>query len=229
LLTWKSVAFMVLAGGFVLAWFEYEKRKRLPKTEMMGIGKAAIGGPYTLVNQWGVPVTSASFHGRYTLLYFGFTFCPDICPAELAKITKALNLLTTKEGIPEGFVVPIFISVDPYRDTIEKIRIYLKDFHQSFVGLTGTPQQIEAVTRAFRVYSASSQHSEEDEDYLVDHSIFLYLMDKKGNYLSHHGSDVDAELLAHRIAEDIRAQGDCPLSPWMQAQRKIKQLLTAYL
>ncbi|ELR21272.1 electron transport SCO1/SenC family protein [Acanthamoeba castellanii str. Neff] len=205
-ITWKSALLALGACGVVLAYFEFEKAKRKPRIEIAVAGTPSIGGPFTLVDQDGHVVTNHTFRGRYMLVYFGFTFCPDICPAELAKVTKTLKILEEEEGITPGLVVPVFISVDPYRDTVGKIRSYLKDFHPSFVGLTGTPQQVESMARSFRVYSSTSQHSEEDEDYLVDHSIFLYLMDKEGSFLSHHGSQYDAHALAQRIATDVRSK-----------------------
>jgi protein SCO1/2 len=227
--TWMSVLLALGACGLVLAYFEYEKAKRKPIIEITTVGTPSIGGPFTLVDHDGRVVTNHTFSGRYMLIYFGFTFCPDICPAELAKVTKAVHILETEEGITPGLVVPVFISVDPYRDSIAKIRAYLKDFHPSFVGLTGTPQQVEHMAHLFRVYSSTSQHSEEDDDYLVDHSIFLYLVDKEGKFLSHHGSDHDAHSLAKRIANDVRSKGDCPAPLWVQMRTRVSNFLTTFI
>lgn len=228
-ITWKSALLALGACGVVLAYFEFEKAKRKPRIEIAVAGTPSIGGPFTLVDQDGHVVTNHTFRGRYMLVYFGFTFCPDICPAELAKVTKTLKILEEEEGITPGLVVPVFISVDPYRDTVGKIRSYLKDFHPSFVGLTGTPQQVESMARSFRVYSSTSQHSEEDEDYLVDHSIFLYLMDKEGSFLSHHGSQYDAHALAQRIATDVRSKGDCPPSLWAQLKERGSNFVATFI
>ncbi|KAL6073363.1 Cu-binding protein [Balamuthia mandrillaris] len=220
--SWRSVAVFVTVGGALLALYETEKKKKRAQPQLESIGKPLLGGPFTLVDHNGTPVTDATYRGKYMLIYFGFTFCPDICPAELSKMSKAVDLMEQNEGVEPGLVVPMFISVDPYRDTVKQIRLYVKDFHPRMVGLTGTPQQVEKAARAFRVYSASSQHNEEDEDYLVDHSIFFYLMDKEGEFLQYYGSDVDAPKMAKLIAEELKKAGEAQ-QPQTLLQR-VKQM-----
>lgn len=129
-------------------------------------GKALLGGPFELVDHEGKPVTDASLRGEYVLLYFGFTFCPDICPNELVKMGQVLQMLDRNPALPK--VRPVFISVDPRRDTVAQLAAYLKDFHPRMVGLTGTPAQVSRVAKAYRVYFAEGGHTsdEDDEDYI---------------------------------------------------------------
>ena len=103
------------------------------ESEQKIAGKAAIGGPFTLVRDDGVPVTDVEWRGQYMLLYFGFTFCPDVCPAELRKMAKVIDLLEER-GIGEDHVAPLFITVDPNRDSVLQTRLYVKEFHPRLVG-----------------------------------------------------------------------------------------------
>lgn len=131
-----------------------------------------IGGPIELVSSAGETVTEKAFEGRYALVFFGYSFCPDVCPTGLQNIASALDRL----GNLSEKVVPIFISVDPDRDTPNQLSEYVKLFHHSMVGLTGTEAQIKAVTKRFRVYYALRKDLD-PKDYLVDHSAFVYFMD----------------------------------------------------
>ncbi len=137
-----------------------------------------IGGPFELVDGKGARRTEADFKGQYLLIYFGYTFCPDICPITLQTMSKAIERLGEKEKL----VTPIFITVDPERDTVEQIGLYVSSFHPRFVGLTGTPEQIAAAAKAYRVYYAKSG---EDEHYLVDHTSILFFMGPDGRFLHH--------------------------------------------
>merc|ERR1712151_1427836 len=129
-------------------------------------------------------VTDASYPGKYLLIYFGFTYCPDICPSELVKIGKVLRKLESSCGI-EDKIQPLFISLDGKRDSIAQTKQYKKDFHPSMHFLTGTPKQLEEAARYFRVYFANTLESEEDnddDDYLVAHSIVMYLINPEGEF-----------------------------------------------
>lgn len=144
-------------------------------------GKALIGGPFTLVDQTGKTVTDQDFRGRYMLVFFGFTHCPDICPAELQVMSAALDEL----GPKADEVVPIFITLDPERDTQAAMGAYVKNFGQRFVGLTGSPEQIAAVAKAYKVAYAKFQQDKASSDYSIDHSALVYLMGKDGQYITH--------------------------------------------
>lgn len=151
-------------------------------SKVVSVGKPLLGGPWTLVDSASrTAVTDASYRGKYTLLYFGFTHCPDICPNELVRIGDVLDKLA-KENAPE--VVPLFITVDPNRDTIAQMLEYKKDFHPSFQMLTGTRSQIADITKAYRVYfTKANENDDDDDDYLVDHSIVMYLVGPDGEFL----------------------------------------------
>jgi protein SCO1/2 len=144
-------------------------------------GKALIGGPFTLVDQAGKTVTDQDFRGRYMLVFFGFTHCPDICPAELQVMSAALDEL----GPKADQVVPVFITLDPERDTQAAMAAYVKNFSPRFVGLTGSPEAIAAAAKAYRVAYSKFQQDKSTSDYSIDHSALVYLMGKDGEYITH--------------------------------------------
>lgn len=144
-------------------------------------GKALIGGPFTLVDQTGKTVTDQDFRGRYMLVFFGFAHCPDICPAELQVMSAALDAL----GPKADSVVPIFITLDPERDTQAAMDAYVKNFGPRFVGLTGSSEQIAAAAKAYRVAYSKFQQDKTSSDYSIDHSALVYLMGKNGEYITH--------------------------------------------
>lgn len=163
------------------------------------VGKAAIGGPFKLLNHDGKNVTEKDFLGKWTVIYFGFTHCPDICPDELQKLAAAVDKIKEKSGID---IVPAFISVDPERDTVEQVREYVKEFHPKLIGLTGSSDEIRNVARAYRVYYMKT--AEEDSDYLVDHSIVMYLMSPKMEFVKFFGKNNDVDSLADGIIKEIK-------------------------
>lgn len=144
-------------------------------------GKALIGGPFSLVDQTGKTVTDQDFRGRYMLVFFGFTHCPDICPAELQVISASLDEL----GPKAAEVVPIFITLDPERDTQAVMGDYVKNFGSRFVGLTGSPEAISAAAKAYRIAYSKFQEDKTKSDYSIDHSALAYLMGKDGEYITH--------------------------------------------
>lgn len=151
---------------------------------------AALGGPFRLVDQDGRQRSDADFHGRYVLLYFGYTFCPDVCPTTLAMMANAL----AKLGAEQDGIVPVFVTVDPERDTPAVLKAYLANFGPRFVGLTGKPGQIAAVAHAYRVYYA--KHPLPGGGYSVDHSSVIYLLDPKGRFVKFYDDGVSAAALA---------------------------------
>lgn len=144
-------------------------------------GKALVGGPFTLVDASGKTVTDQDFRGRYMLIFFGFTHCPDICPAELQVMAAALDQL----GDKAKKVVPIFITLDPERDTPEAVGAYVKNFGPNIVGLTGSMDAISAVAKAYRVSFSKFQDPKGGENYTIDHSALAYLMGTDGEYITH--------------------------------------------
>jgi protein SCO1/2 len=143
-------------------------------------GKALIGGPFTLVDQTGRTVTDQDFRGRYMLVFFGFTHCPDVCPAELQVMSASLDEL----GPKADEIVPIFITLDPERDTQEAMGAFVKNFGSRFVGLTGSPEAIAAAADAYRVAYAKIQEDVRKPDYSIDHTGLVYLMGKDGEYIT---------------------------------------------
>jgi protein SCO1/2 len=159
-------------------------------------GTALIGGPFSLVGADGKTVTDRDFRGRYMLVFFGFTHCPDICPAELQVIAQALDRL----GDKAAKLVPIFVTLDPGRDTPKAMADYVKSFGPSFVGLTGSPEAIAAAAKAYRVSYTKVENKASPSDYSVDHSALVYLMDPQGKYLAHFAYGTSAEDMAEKLS-----------------------------
>ena len=161
-------------------------------------GTATIGGPFTLTDHNGKTVTDKDYRGKLLLVYFGYTFCPDVCPTSLSTITDALDML----GEKAKEIQPLFVSVDPGRDTPEHLKEYVTYFHPSMIGLTGTPEQIAAIAKEYRVYYAKVQEEGgEPGEYLMDHSSITYLMGRDGKFLVHFGHGVAPEAMAKRLSE----------------------------
>lgn len=157
---------------------------------------APIGGPFQLTDHTGTVKSEKDFAGKFMLIYFGYTYCPDVCPTSLTTITDALNSLGSKADK----ISPLFITVDPKRDTIDQLKMYITHFHPRLMGLTGTESQIAKAAKTFRIYFAKQKESAIGaNDYLVDHSSITLFMDQQGQYLTHFGHAVTAEAMAERI------------------------------
>lgn len=199
-LAWISLS-LILIVATALAYHakslqdEYNK-KRLEQTTK-SIGKASIGGPFSLVDHEGNSKTDEDYRGHWVMIYFGFTFCPDICPEELEKIGDVIDTLDDIDNIPK--LIPLFISIDPDRDTPDKVNEYLKDFHPKIVGLTGTSEQVDSVAKNYRVYYSKSK-PDLDNDYLVDHTIVMYLINPAGEFVDYFGKNKTVEEISSSIA-----------------------------
>jgi protein SCO1 len=158
-------------------------------------GTALIGGPFTLIDQNGRTVTDRDFPGRYKLVFFGFTHCPDICPAELQVMAAALDQL----GDKADKVVPIFITVDPERDTPQVMSDFVKNFGSRLVGLTGSPEAVAAAAKAYRVAYTKVDDPRSANGYTVDHSALVYLMSPDGEYLDHFAYGTSAATIAQAL------------------------------
>ena len=163
-----------------------------PTKGPIGSGTALIGGPFTMLNQKGETVTEKNFEGHYTLYFFGYTFCPDVCPTELQVITAALKEL----GPEAAKITPVFVSIDPERDTPKVIGEYVANFDPRFVALTGTPEQLAAMARAFHVYYKKEADPKDAQNYGMDHPSILYLMAPNGKFAKHFPYTTDAKNLA---------------------------------
>ena len=164
---------------------------------------ASIGGAFALTDQNGIRRSQADFAGRPLLVYFGFTYCPDVCPTALDIMGGALDALQQRDAIAYERLQPVFISVDPARDTPPVLRDYLAYFHPRLSGLTGSQADIDAVKSAFKIYAARGAAEDENGNYNVDHSSFFYLMDENNRYLAHFDHAITPEILAEKLAEKL--------------------------
>ena len=175
------IAVLVLgAGGFV--WM----------SSSGGNGPLGIGGPFALQDGNSKPVTDKDFRGKFMLIYFGYTFCPDVCPTTLNAVADAMDKL----GPAAARIQPLFITVDPKRDTPAVVKQYAAAFGPHIVGLTGTPEEIAQVAREYRVFYAEHRTGAGPNDYSMDHSSILYLMDPKGGFLAPVRADQSGDEIA---------------------------------
>jgi protein SCO1 len=160
-------------------------------------GEAQIGGEFSLHDSKGVVFTDENLKGKYSLVYFGFVNCPDICPTVLTVIAGALDALSEEE---RGQTQAIFVSVDPSRDTDEQLEAFVKQFHPEMIGLTGTEEEVEKTAEAFKVYyNKVEQGNFTGDNYLVDHTSITYLMDKDGKYIAHFSAKSSVEEIADKL------------------------------
>lgn len=159
----------------------------------------SLGGPFSLVDQDGRAVTERDFAGRFLLVYFGFTYCPDVCPTELGAIASAMDEL----GDAAERVTPVLVTVDPQRDTPAVMKEYVARFHPRMVGLTGTPEQVAEAARRFRVYYARVQRPNMHE-YLMDHSSFVYLVGPDSRVRTMFRPDTSPEAMAASVRAQLR-------------------------
>ncbi|XP_015359981.1 protein SCO1 homolog, mitochondrial [Marmota marmota marmota] len=203
--SWKSLAFTFAIGGALLAgmkYFKKEKTEKLEKERQRSIGKPLLGGPFSLTTHEGEPKTDKDYLGQWVLIYFGFTHCPDICPEELEKMIHVVDEIDSIPSLPN--LTPLFITIDPERDTKEAIANYVKEFSPKLIGLTGTKEEIDQVARAYRVYYSPGP-KDEDEDYIVDHTIIMYLIGPDGGFLDYFGQNKKNAEIAGSIAAHMRA------------------------
>lgn len=157
-----------------------------------------IGGPFQLVDQDGRSTTQDSFAGKYRLMYFGYTYCPDVCPTDMQKMAQGYRMFVKSHPERAEDVEPIFVTVDPARDNPEAVKQFVSAFDPAIVGLTGTQAQIDAVLKEYRVY-ARKQGAADASDYLVDHSVVMYLMGPKGEPISFLAADASPEDIAQQL------------------------------
>ena len=182
---------LAAAGALGVAWVSLVE---VPAPKVATSGTAAIGGPFTLVSTNDGNVTDQTYRGKWLLIFFGYTFCPDACPTALNNISVALEKL----GVDAGKLQPLFVTVDPQRDTREVLAEYLKSFDSRIIGLTGPQDQIDRVVKEYRVYVASQKsETQGDDNYLVSHSAYIYLMDPQGKFVNViQGSEAGEEIAA---------------------------------
>lgn len=196
-ITWKTLLIGGGTLGLLTGYFLYLKslkEEKIEREKTRTYGKAAIGGAFELVDTTGKLRSSDEFRGKWLLIYFGFTHCPDVCPEELDKLATVVERLAKNNY----HVLPLFISVDPERDTPELVGKYLSEFSDKFIGLTGTKEQVEKATRAHRIYYSVGPKDEEN-DYIVDHTIISYLIDPKGELVDYFGQTKEAPEIEAQI------------------------------
>ncbi|GMS84613.1 hypothetical protein PENTCL1PPCAC_6788 [Pristionchus entomophagus] len=197
--TWKTVLGTFIVGGSMLLALFYIRKVRVEEAEKqrkLTAGKARIGGDWELQNTEGKMEGSEQLKGNWLLLYFGFTHCPDICPDEIEKMVKVVDQLERDKDPVK--ILPIFISVDPARDTLKRVKEYCLEFSPKLRGYSGTPEQVKAVAKTFRVYHSEGPKTAPD-DYIVDHTVIMYLIDPEGNFHDYYGQNRRAEEIAQTI------------------------------
>ncbi len=194
-----TFVFLGIAVGIV--YYQIQK----PPVTKDGIDEPMdLGGPFDLVDQNGRPCRSESFKGKYMIVYFGYSYCPDACPLALQNITKALKSLKRDRDQ----IVPVFITMDPERDTVEQLKTYSESYDENIYFLTGYRAAIDSVAKAYKTYAKKIENAD-TTDYLVDHSTLIYLVDREGKLISYFLHTIEPEklsdVLVQTLAKDHKA------------------------
>lgn len=193
-----TAATVAVAGGVGAMWYLTQgsvgddQFAQCRSSQIAG-GGDTIGGPFELVNSSGETVTDADVITQPSLVYFGYTFCPDVCPLDVSRNAEAVDLLEQRGKI----VTPVFISIDPQRDTPEVVGEFATNHHERMVGLTGSPEQVKAASEAYKTYYKA--HPTGDEYYLVDHSTFSYLVLPEQGFVEFFRRETGSEDMADEI------------------------------
>lgn len=200
-----SIVFTGLVAGAILAFLTLPGLRQGSADLAVGkqtTGKALVGGPFKLTDHTGKAVTDADYRGRYMLVYFGYTYCPDVCPAGLQVISAALDQL----GDKAQRVAPLFITLDPARDTPAKLAEYVGSFNPRIIGLTGSAEETAAVAKAYRVYSKKIADEKSPGSYTLDHTSIIYLMDPQGEFVTHFTHLTNVDQLAAQLRKVLEAR-----------------------
>lgn len=193
---------VLLVAAIIVGAVLWHQADQLPRPgKVVSSGQTSIGGPFHLIDQNGNSVSDHTYRGRYMLIYFGYTFCPDVCPTTLGVMAGAMDKL----GAQAGKVVPIFITIDPARDTPAVLKQYVAAFGPRFVGLTGDQASITQVENAFHVYAkkAPAGPGAAKDTYAVNHSSVIYLMGPDGKLVSYYDNPLSPDQLATAIKQHI--------------------------
>ena len=199
-MTRSSFALLALGGlliGGIAALLALPGVRQTVSSPTVSVGKALVGGPFSLVDHTGKRVTDADFRGRPMLVMFGFTFCPDVCPSGLQVMAAALDKL----GAKGQQVAPLFISVDPERDTPAQLAQYVASFHPRLIGLTGSQAEVDAAAKAYHVYYKKVRDEKSSAAYTIDHTALIYLMGPDGAYIAHFTQATGVDTMAERMAK----------------------------
>ncbi|CAH8480170.1 unnamed protein product [Heterobilharzia americana] len=192
----------LVAGGAIYMSNDLKKAESSNKS----FGRPKIGGDFNLIDHHGKPCTLADFCGKWVLLYFGFCRCPDICPEQIERLVEVCDriMLTKKSKYP---LVPVFMTVDSERDTPDVVDKYIKEFSPNLVGLTGSKEEIDKAAKAFRIYYSAGP-KDADGDYIVDHTVVMYLLDPKGQFSDYYGQIKPVQEIARSIVDKMDAYKD---------------------
>ncbi len=212
----RTLIFLILVlalclGALIALWSTRQQPARLALAppgaptlrsgEPMQLAEGFVpGGPFSLIDHDGVPATLERFAGSYIWMFFGYTFCPDVCPTALGNMAVALDALGDLDPDKAARVIPVFVTVDPTRDTVEVLHDYVGLFHSRLIGLTGSDMEIDAIKQAYRVFSARGEDIGEGF-YLVDHSAFTYLMGPEGGFVAMYPNEFEPQGAAASIAK----------------------------
>jgi cytochrome oxidase Cu insertion factor (SCO1/SenC/PrrC family) len=191
---------ILLMGAAAYLYFTPSQQVNQASFDSSGSGAgSSVGTDYSLVNQAGERVSRGDFAGSYRLYYFGYTYCPDVCPTSLIVMGQAMSLLEKSDPAKAAKVQPLFITVDPERDTPQAMKASVESFGPNFVGLTGSPEAIAAAAKAYRVSYSKVENKASPGDYSVDHSALAYLMGRDGKYLTHFAYGMTPQEMAEKL------------------------------
>jgi protein SCO1/2 len=202
--TIAQISIMLIALGTIavtafVAWQRIADKRTTKTADGVGLSAAVkIGGPFVLTNHLGKTVSDTVYRGRYLYIYFGYGYCPDVCPTELANMAATIDAL----GPQADQVQPLFITIDPERDTTEFLAEYVTQFHPQFIGLTGSLDEIAAVAKSYRVFYRKAK-DENASEYLMDHSNFAYFMGLDGGFLTMFRGGTNPKALAETMMKYI--------------------------
>ncbi|KAK4472413.1 hypothetical protein MN116_003669 [Schistosoma mekongi] len=193
----------IITGCAVYMTRDLKKAKEVSKQQY---GHPSIGGDFNLIDHNGKPCTLADFRGKWVLLYFGFCRCPDICPEQLERLVEVTDRIMLIEK-PKYPLVPVFMTVDSERDTPEVLSQYIKEFSPHLIGLTGTKEEIDKAAKLYRIYYSASP-KDADGDYIVDHTVVMYLLDPKGQFCDYYGQVKPVQEIVRNIVDKMDAYRD---------------------
>nr|CAH8827826.1 unnamed protein product [Trichobilharzia regenti] len=192
----------LVAGGAI--YMSRDLKKASEKN--ISFGRPQIGGDFNLIDHNGKACTLSDFRGKWILLYFGFCRCPDICPEQIERLVEVCDRIMLIEK-PKYPLVPVFMTIDSERDTPEVVNNYIKEFSPNLVGLTGTKEEIDKAAKLYRIYYSAGP-KDADGDYIVDHTVVMYLLDPKGKFSDYYGQVKPVQEIVRSIVDKMNAYKD---------------------